>query len=104
MITAMTAGNNENKDQIICRTASASVMVMTVWSVTGSVPEMNPAKPRNRATSEPLMAVPNFCDIVPEEKMTPLTTCRSSPWHSQPRQHTWTTVGANKVRCRCSSG
>ena len=72
MITAMTAGNKENNDQIISRTATSSVMVMTVWSVTGSVPEMNPAIPKNRATSEPLMAVPNFCYIVPEEKMTPV--------------------------------
>ena len=28
--------------------------------------------PRNKATSDPLIAVPNFCAIVPEEKIKPV--------------------------------
>ena len=72
MMTAMTAGKMENSDHIISFTATGSVMVTMVWSVTGSVPETKPAMPKKRATSEPLMAVPNFCDIVPLEKITPV--------------------------------
>ena len=33
---------------------------------------MKPAMPNSRATSEPEMAVPNFCAIVPDEKMRPV--------------------------------
>ena len=72
MITAMTAGMMENSAQIMLFTATGSVMVTMVWSVTGSVPDTKPAKPRNRATNEPLMAVPNFCAIVPDEKISPV--------------------------------
>ena len=68
----MIAGNIENRIQIISFTATGSVMVTMVWSVTGSVPDTKPENPNSRATSEPLMAVPNFCDIVPLEKITPV--------------------------------
>lgn len=72
IMTAMAAGKSEKMSHIICCTDSSLVMVMTVCPVVGSVPDTNPAMPRSRATSEALMAVPNFCDIVPEEKMTPV--------------------------------
>ena len=71
MIMAMTAGKMENSAHIIALTASASVMDTTV-SPSASVPDTNPAMPNSMATSEPLMAVPNFCDMVPEEKMRPV--------------------------------
>ena len=72
MMTIMAAGKSENSAQTMLRTDSASVILTTVWPVAGSVPEMKPAMPSNRATSEPEMAVPNFCAIVPDEKMRPV--------------------------------
>ena len=71
MMTAITAGKMENSDQIMLFTDSASVIVMTVCPV-ASVPDTKPAMPSNRATNEPEMAVPNFCDIVPLEKIRPV--------------------------------
>ena len=71
MINAMMAGKMEKSVHIILFTASGSVMVTVVWPVT-SVPDTRPASPKNSATSEPLMAVPNFCDIVPLEKIRPV--------------------------------
>ena len=72
MIRTMAAGKREKSDHTICRTDSSLVMVMMVSPVAGSVPEMNPDMPRNNATREPEMAVPNFCAIVPEENMRPV--------------------------------
>ena len=72
MMHPMIAGKMENSSQIISFTATGSVMVTMVLPVSGSVPEMNPERPNRRATNEPLMAVPNFCDIVPLEKITPV--------------------------------
>ena len=46
-------------------------MVTTV-SPLASVPEMNPTTPSSMATSAPEMAEPNFCDIVPDEKIRPV--------------------------------
>ena len=71
MTNAITAGNSENNAQTMLFTASTSVIVITVCPV-ASVPDTNPATPSSKATSEPLMAVPNFCDIVPLEKMRPV--------------------------------
>lgn len=71
MMRAMTAGKMENRAQIIFWTADSLVMVMMVCPV-ASVPEMKPAMPSNRATSEPEMAVPNFMAIVPLEKIRPV--------------------------------
>ena len=68
----MAAGNSENRSQIICWTEASFVMVTTVWPVAGSVPEMKPERPRSMATRAPEMAEPNFCAIVPEEKMRPV--------------------------------
>ena len=71
MIPAMIAGKIENRAHIMLFTLSASVIVMMVWP-SASVPEIKPAMPSKRATSEPLMAVPNFCAIVPDEKIRPV--------------------------------
>ena len=68
----MAAGKSEKRAHTILRTASSLVMVITVSPVSSFVPEINPAIPRNRATSEPEIAVPNFYDMVPEEKMRPV--------------------------------
>jgi hypothetical protein len=57
---------------IICCTDASLVIVITVSPVAGSVPEIKPARPRSRATSEPLTADPNFCAMVPDEKMRPV--------------------------------
>jgi hypothetical protein len=72
MIKAMIAGNNEKSAQIIERTDYSSVMVLTVWPVASSVPEMKPEMPRKSATNDPLRAVPNFCAMVPLEKIIPV--------------------------------
>ena len=72
MIQAMMAGKSEKSIHIICLTDSISVMVMTVSPVVGSVPDSKPENPRSIATRDPLMAVPNFCAIVPEEKIRPV--------------------------------
>ena len=72
MSAAMAAGKSENSAQIIWRTASSLVMVTTVCPVAASVPDMKPAMPKNKATSAPEMAEPNYCDIVPLEKMRPV--------------------------------
>ena len=66
------AGKMENNAHTIFLTDSRSLMVTTVCPVVGSVPETKPEKPKNKATSEPEMAVPNFCAIVPEEKIRPV--------------------------------
>ncbi len=68
----MAAGNSEKMAQIIRWTAGSFVIVTTVWPVAGSVPEMKPARPRNSATNAPEMAEPNFCAIVPDEKIRPV--------------------------------
>lgn len=72
MMIAMMAGKIENSDQIISFTASGLVMVTTVLAVTGSVPDTKPENPRNRATSEPEIAVPNFWAMVPDENIRPV--------------------------------
>ena len=71
-MAAMMAGKIENIDHTISFTASIFVMVTTVSPVSGLVPEIKPAAPSNRATSEPEMAVPNFCAIVPDENIKPV--------------------------------
>ena len=72
MITAITAGNSEKSDHIIERTESVIDAGSTIVLPISSVVILAPAMPRNNATSEPEMAVPNFCDIVPEEKISPV--------------------------------
>ena len=72
MIPAMIAGKIENIDHTISFTAFISVMVTMVSPVSTSVPETKPAAPSNKATSEPEMAVPNFCAMVPDENIKPV--------------------------------
>ena len=69
---AITAGNNEKSDHIIVSTESVMDDGSTMALPISSVVIFAPARPRNKATSEPDMAVPNFCDIVPDEKISPV--------------------------------
>ena len=69
---AMTAGKRENIDQTIVLTDSSSVIVTIVSPLVGSVLDTRPAIPRRNAMSEPEIAPPNFCAIVPEEKIRPV--------------------------------
>ena len=71
MISVIMAGKSEKSAQIMVRTAGRLVMFMMVSPV-AVVPEANPASPSNNATNDPEMAVPNFCAMVPEEKMSPV--------------------------------
>ena len=71
IILAIMAGKIENSNQIICRTDSSLVMVTTI-SPASLVPDIKPAMPRNIATRAPEIALPNFCDMVPDEKIKPV--------------------------------
>lgn len=69
---AITAGKREKSDQTIISTESVmEVGSMTVFPIL-SVIILAPAQPKKRAMSEPEIAVPNFCDIVPEENINPV--------------------------------
>ena len=68
----MTAGKSENSDHTIVSTESVIEAGSTIVLPMLSVIMLAPAKPRNKATSEPEMAVPNFWAIVPEEKIRPV--------------------------------
>ena len=63
---------SEKSDHTIVSTES----VIEAGSMTelpkSSVIMLAPDRPRNRAMSEPEMAPPSFCDMVPEEKMRPV--------------------------------
>ena len=72
IMTAMIAGTNEKSDHIILRTESVIDAGSTMVLPISSVVMLAPSSPRNKATSQPEMAVPNFCDIVPDEKMRPV--------------------------------
>lgn len=69
---AMAAGNSENNDHTIISTElvteAGSMDVLPIASVI----ILAPAQPSSNAMSEPEMAVPNFCDIVPDEKISPV--------------------------------
>lgn len=69
----MIAGKMEKSIHIIFFTASifSAAMVTTVCP-SASVPEMKPTAPSIKATSAPEIAEPNFCDIVPDEKISPV--------------------------------
>ena len=69
---AMIAGKIEKSAHTIVFTDSSLVMVTIVSPVISSVEETSPAIPRSIAMSEPEIAPPNFCAIVPEEKMRPV--------------------------------
>lgn len=60
MITTIAAGNSENKDHTIERTESVIDVGSTIEFPVESVIILAPAKPKNKATNEPEIAVPNF--------------------------------------------
>ena len=72
MIHAIQAGKREKSAQIMVRTDCSSVMVTTVSPVRMSVSETNPATPKRKAMRLAEIAPPNFCAIVPEEKISPV--------------------------------
>ena len=72
MMRTIAAGKREKIAHIIWLTASVLVMVMMVSPVASLVCDTKPAKPSSNATRAPEMAEPNFCDIVPEEKISPV--------------------------------
>lgn len=72
IITAMIAGKSENSDHIMLSTESVIETGSTIVLPMLSVVMLAPASPKKRATSEPEIAVPNFCDIVPDEKIRPV--------------------------------
>lgn len=72
MITTIAAGNSENKDHTIERTESVIDVGSTIEFPVESVIILAPAKPKNKATNEPEIAVPNFCAIVPDENINPV--------------------------------
>lgn len=71
MIAAIAAGNRENSAQIIVRTEAVmdSGLMVVVPSISVIVA---PASPSRMAMSEPDIALPNFCAIVPDEKIRPV--------------------------------
>ena len=78
---AMTAGNKENNDHTIVSTESVTEAGSIIVLPIASVIILAPAQPNKRAMREPEMAVPNFCDIVPEEKIKPVAEVpNSSVW------------------------
>ena len=72
MTNAITAGKSENSDQTIVRTDSSLVIVTIVSPVSALVSDTNPAIPNSKAIKLPDIAPPNFCAIVPEEKIRPV--------------------------------
>ena len=72
IIRAMNAGNKENNDQIIVRTELVTEAGSIIWLLFASVIMQAPARLRNKAISEPEIAPPNFCAMVPEEKIRPV--------------------------------
>ena len=71
MIAAIPAGKREKRAQIIVRTEAVidSGLMVVVPSISIIVA---PASPRRIAMSEPDIALPNFCAIVPDEKIRPV--------------------------------
>ena len=72
MRRATAAGNRENRLQTMVCTEATLVMETTESPVTGLVSEMKPERPSSSVTRKPEIADPNFCAIVPEEKMSPV--------------------------------
>ena len=69
---AIAAGNSEKRLHTIDSTESVIEAGSTLVLPMSSVIILAPARPRNRATNEPLIAVPNFWAIVPLEKIRPV--------------------------------
>ena len=72
MMSAIAAGKSEKSDQTMVRTDSSLVIVTIVSPVSTLVSDTNPAIPNSRAIKLPDVAPPNFCAIVPEEKINPV--------------------------------
>ena len=72
MMIAIAAGKMEKSAHIIHCTDCSLRIVTTVSPVTALVEEMSPAAPSSKAIREPDMALPSFCAIVPEEKISPV--------------------------------
>lgn len=68
----MTAGKRENSDHTMVRTESVTDCGSIIGLPISSVIMLAPDQPSSSAMSDPETAVPNFCDIVPEEKMSPV--------------------------------
>ena len=70
---AIIAGKIEKSIHIMFFTESifSAAMVTTVCP-SAFVPEIKPTAPSISATNAPEIAEPNFCDIVPDEKISPV--------------------------------
>ena len=70
-MAAITAGKIENNAQIIIRTEVVmdAGLIVVVPSISVIVA---PANPKRIAMSDPDIALPNFCAIVPDEKISPV--------------------------------
>ena len=63
----------EKSIQIMFFTESMfSAAIVTTVCPSAFVPEMKPTAPSISATNAPEIADPNFCDMVPEEKIIPI--------------------------------
>ena len=72
MTSAIAAGKSEKSDQTMVRTDSSLVIVTIVSPVSTLVSDTNPAIPSSKAIKLPEIAPPNFCAMVPEEKISPV--------------------------------
>ena len=72
MMNAMIAGKMENSSHTISLTEGSSVIVTIVSPVSMFVVDTSPAHPKSKAIKLPDIAPPNFCAIVPDEKMRPV--------------------------------
>lgn len=73
MSKAMMAGKMEKSIHIIFFTESIfSAAIVTTVCPSAFVPEIKPAIPSSNATRAPDIAEPNFCDMVPDEKISPV--------------------------------
>ena len=72
MIAAIDAGKREKSAHTMVRTEASSVITTIVSPVTISVCDTKPAVPNSKAIKLPDIAPPNFCAIVPEEKISPV--------------------------------
>ena len=69
---AMNAGKSEKRAQIIVRTESVIEAGLMDSLPISSAIIVAPAQPSNRVMRAPEIAEPNFCDIVPDEKIRPV--------------------------------
>lgn len=72
MQTAMTAGRIEKIAQIIVLTDSVTESGSIISLPKASSTIVAPDHPNSKVTKAPEMAPPNFCDMVPDEKIRPV--------------------------------